>query len=378
MWWDETGVDVDETAGIASPPSQPRITEPPLPDVTKKPNDTVEKAKIPEKVITPEITAKATSTSDVLRCFGSTPDQFKCYREYYGELIAKDGAKPAIIDIKGRYADSFVKSQCHQLMHIIGRASADKYKTVAEAFQEGDPFCWSGYYHGVMEGVALHLGREKLAQSLDIICAGIPGKERFSFDYYNCVHGLGHGIMAILNDELMDTLAMCDNLSGSWEQSSCWSGAFMENIIANGIDHRSKYLKDNDPHYPCDAVDEKYKGVCYIMQTSRMLALTGYDFVRVYALCAAAEEPYINICYQSLGRDASGSTVSDVERTKAYCLLGKDNRQQSNCVIGAVKDFISYFHSDKQAREFCSALPEDLQSICTSTAESYYLSFRPS
>jgi len=56
-------------------------------------------------------------------------------------------------------------------------------------------------------------------------------------------------------------------------------------------------------------------------------------------------------------------------------MLGKGHRQESNCVIGAVKDFISYFHADKQAKEFCSSLPNELKNICLDTAESYYKNF---
>jgi hypothetical protein len=69
-----------------------------------------------------------------------------------------------------------------------------------------------------------------------------------------------------------------------------------------------------------------------------------------------------------------------VARTKAYCLLGTDERQQTGCVVGAVKDFISYFHSDTQAKQLCNSfLAEDknLTDICIFIADSYYKSFTP-
>lgn len=149
----------------------------------------------------------------------------------------------------------------------------------------------------------------------------------------------------------------------------------MENIIADEINHFSKYLKTDDPLYPCNAVDEKYKNTCYLMQTSRMLALVGYDFAKVFDLCSMIGEPHVNTCYQSLGRDASGKTVSDIEKTKSNCLLGKDFRQQSNCVIGAVKDFISYHHSDVEAKKLCASLPRELKETCYSVATNYYRIF---
>lgn len=309
------------------------------------------------------------------QCGGAAYEEFTCWRRYYTDLTQKKGSEAAMADIRSHYIDPFVRAQCHQLTHAVGRVAAERYPSVAVAFAHGDSFCWSGYYHGVMETAVAGVAQADVAKKLDTFCSEIPGKERFSFDYYNCVHGLGHGAMAILHNELPQSLELCDNLSGAWEQRSCWSGAFMENIIADEVNHFSKYLKADDPYYPCDIVKDMYKGTCYLMQTSRMLALTGSDFKKVFALCADAEEPYAEACYQSLGRDASGRSVSDPAATKKTCMLGESERARTNCVIGAVKDFISYHHSDIQAKVLCASLPQELQETCYSTAKNYYILF---
>jgi hypothetical protein len=186
---------------------------------------------------------------------------------------------------------------------------------------------------------------------------------------------MGHGVMFFNNYELFQALELCDNLKGAWEQSSCWSGVYMENVIADGFEHTTSYLKPDDPLYPCDAVSDKYKNTCYLMQTSYMLKVTGHDFKKVFELCGQAGEPYIDTCYQSLGRDASGQSLSNVDTTARICSLGKDGRQQVHCLIGAVKDFISYYHSDVQARQLCTVAPKELQKICTDTVDSYYATF---
>jgi hypothetical protein len=111
------------------------------------------------------------------------------------------------------------------------------------------------------------------------------------------------------------------------------------------------------------------------MQTSYMLRVKGGDFSEVFSLCRTVPAPNDVICYQSLGRDASGQSVSDPVRTKDSCLLGPDETAQSNCVVGAVKDFISYHHSDIQAKSFCEMLPANLSEICMNTAKSYYKIF---
>lgn len=303
-------------------------------------------------------------------------EKLGCYDKFYRTIVLNDSVAAAFKDIRTRYdTDPFFKSECHQLTHVIGRTAAQKFGRVEEAFVNGDAFCWSGYYHGVMEGISQIKGLPNFKETINDICKNIPGKESFSFDYYNCVHGLGHGVMTLSYNNLFSSLALCDGLTGGWEQSSCWSGAFMENVIADGRDHKTTYLKPEDPLYPCNAVENRYKNTCYLMQTSYMLRVSGGNFSKVFELCRTVGDTYINTCYQSLGRDASGQSISDKGRTRATCLLGQDFREQSNCVIGAVKDFISYFHSDKEAYALCDSLSNELKDVCHPTVLSYYKAF---
>ncbi len=317
---------------------------------------------------------KTSSSSLPAVCTGSEFDIFRCYQTYYDDLVKRSGVRAATADLRNRYGAPFIKAQCHQLSHIIGRAAVSLYPVVADAYREGDSFCWSGYYHGVMEAIVAGESPEQVVARIDGICSGIPGKDRYSFDYYNCVHGLGHGLMAISQNELPQSLEACDRLTGGWEQSSCWSGAFMENVMVDERNHFTKYLKADDPLYPCDGVGDRYKSTCYLMQTSRMLKMVGYNFTKVFELCRTVEAPYVDICFQSLGRDASGQSVSDVERTSSICRLGRDARERQHCITGAAKDFISYLHSDTRARELCATNPE-WEASCLATVEGYYRLF---
>jgi len=309
-------------------------------------------------------------------CTGPDAADWDCYDTYYNDLTRAHGVPAAFADLKARYGtDGYVASQCHPITHVIGRAAAQDAANVSEAYRMGDSFCWSGFYHGVLEAIIARIGNENLIKELDGICADIPGKERYVFDYYNCVHGLGHGIMAATDNELFDSLGTCDHLTGRWEQASCASGVYMENVIVDGKLHVTKYLNPEDPVYPCNKSPEKYKQTCYLMQTSYMLKVVGGDFRKVFERCAAVEKPYDITCYQSLGRDVSGQSISDVETTRRHCLLGHDAPARTHCFIGAVKDFISYYHSDVQARELCRAIAPDYDATCFETVEDYYRSF---
>ena len=107
------------------------------------------------------------------------------------------------------------------------------------------------------------------------------------------------------------------------------------------------------------------------MQTSYMLKVNNQNFKETFSLCKKADEGFEDICYQSLGRDAASFYVNNAQGTTNLCLLGENFKQQSNCVIGAVKDFISYFHGDKEAKYLCSLFQEGLEQTCTATAIEY-------
>jgi hypothetical protein len=119
-----------------------------------------------------------------------------------------------------------------------------------------------------MEAIIVEMGIESVPKELNSICSNLPGRDTRSFNYYNCVHGLGHGLMYVEGHNLFKALELCDKLTDDWDSESCYGGVYMENVIANGKDHISKYLKEDDLLYPCNVVDEKYKQQCYLMQSS--------------------------------------------------------------------------------------------------------------
>ncbi len=328
------------------------------------------------------------TTSKSKRSVISTADSFQykcksdaesllCMEQQYKTFTKNHGVPAAFTKLKAAYAiNPSVKTYCHQLSHVIGRTEADMVKNVDEAYSKGDNFCWSGYYHGVMESIVVKIGAKNLPAKLPTICAAIKAQKPYSFYHYNCVHGLGHGVMDVTDSNLFASLKMCDLLSNTWEKESCYGGVFMENEMDEvNPDHHSNYLKADQPMYPCTVVEQQYKYQCYLMQTSHALRVANYDFATVFTECSNIDATYIDVCYQSLGRDASGNSSSNVDKTKANCMLGANSDAQTNCIIGAVKDFVSYYHSDKQANDLCLSLDNSLQQICQTTKTQYYKTF---
>jgi hypothetical protein len=303
---------------------------------------------------------------------------FSCWQNHYKALVIDQSVEKAFVDFRKNYdSNPYVKSNCHQIGHVIGRAAVDRHKTLTETYARGDTFCWSGYYHGAIETIASNIGPDKIVSQLNTVCQTFNEKEQYSFKHYNCVHGMGHGLMAINNGELFDSLKVCQDYQGIWQQESCYGGAFMENVM-NRINpgKTSKYLNNTEPLYPCTAVGNQYKQQCYLMQTSHALSVVGGDFNKVFELCSTVEAPFNDTCYQSLGRDASGQSSSNAQATLDTCMLGKTQDAKRNCFTGAVKDFLSYFDSDVQGLQFCSSIPDAALAVnCKFEAETYYKTF---
>lgn len=307
---------------------------------------------------------------------------YSCYKKELIDLTNDKGPDAALAILKQEYdTNTFIKGECHQLTHVIGRATLDRYKDLGIAYQKGDYFCASGYFHGVSEEIITQKGAAYMFKNAKYVCARFAKTEYHQLDHYNCVHGIGHGLLEAANGDLFMALKSCDTLNDNWEQTSCYSGVFMQNVMIEqspdeSVDHKSAYLRDDDLLYPCTAVDEKYKWGCYIFQSSYAIAKTHSDFPKVFGLCKALDQKYRNVCYGSLGRDASGVSNFEQDRTIAYCNQGPDDEAKLACFKGAAINLIYVYHSDKQAHQLCSALSESFKYACNGGVKDYYRTFQ--
>lgn len=317
-------------------------------------------------------------------CSGALSEDYECHRERYESLARNSGVGAAFDELEEEYKeDEFVRSVCHGLTHAIGQVAAERHGDISSAFGQGDGFCQSGYYHGAMETFVAEVGAGKVLEEAPTICAGLRERSVYHFD---CAHGLGHGFMGVLDNELFESLRACDALTDPWEKKPCYSGVFMENVMIEVISGRpSRYLREDLPLYPCTDVETRYKRPCYRYQTSHALKVRGGSFARVFELCAQVAEAEFRIaCYQGLGGNAAGqgirkhvSNAARSETVDMLCALGKDVEARSNCVTGAVNFLVYYYHDDAQARALCETFDDaqSLRAVCSGAVEEYYASF---
>jgi hypothetical protein len=250
---------------------------------------------------------------------------------------------------------------CHRIAHALGAGALAHYDgDVGPAFADGTAVCWSGYYHGILERAFAGVDEDDLAPVSRRLCESSQVR-RSDFVAYQCVHGLGHGLMIYTNYDMPLSLETCDALSTSWDQTSCTGGVFMENLQTS-YGTRSEWLRDDDPLYPCPTVAERHKLYCYLMVTSRILEVTGGDWQQTVNWCRKAEAAWVATCFQSLGRDASGRSLQKPAEIIRICSLADD--MAGDCVYGAARDITSMDAGARRSAGFCSAVAERMRSRC--------------
>lgn len=284
-----------------------------------------------------------------------------CRRQAFGNVAFKEGARAALDLFEEKMADQPVEADCHRIAHTIGAASLLFYDgSVAKALANGRSTCWSGYYHGVVERSFVGSSRAELPERSREICRD-PDIRKTSFLAYQCVHGLGHGLMIHTSYDLPGSLKVCDQLETAWDGDSCEAGVFMENISSSyGI--KSKWLRDHDLIYPCNTIAEKYKLYCYLMVTSRILEQTGYDWKQAVKWCRKSDKGWVATCFQSMGRDASGNTRQNVPKILELCALAGNMTRE--CIYGAARDITSNDASPRRAKVLCDSATEQHRGYC--------------
>jgi hypothetical protein len=289
----------------------------------------------------------------------------RCYEQALGNLTYYDGPKAAfrVFDQMIR-TDTQFRSGCHRIAHTIGSAALARYKgNVAEAFVRGSSSCASGYYHGILEHSFAQADAQTVPE-LGVVarrlCAD-PQVRNQAYLAFQCLHGLGHGLMIRSGYNLPFSLSVCDRLETGWDQRSCHGGAFMENISSSyGI--RSQWLRDDDLIYPCRTIEEHQKEGCYLIVTSRILGANGYDWKDAARVCRTSDPDWVDTCFQSFGRDAAGVTLFQADRAARLCRLTDD--QAPECFYGAARAIANNHADAASAKGLCELAPKSSKPRC--------------
>lgn len=246
---------------------------------------------------------------------------------------------------------------CHGSAHHLGRMAFAEYGAAA-AFGL-DESCQSGMRHGVMEQLFVGRGIANLADDVDVLCPDASN----AFGRHQCFHGVGHGVMAWTAYELEDALGICGRLSDEAGQRSCYSGVFMENVVSGlsgAVGQRSTYVNAEDPHYPCNALPERYVNDCYWYQTSQMLNVLGQDLGKVAETCLDAPAIGRRSCFGSYGRDVGAMHRGNPYLVVQYCRLPESLMHRGDCIDGAARTLFWDATEQDTGVALCSAVEDPI------------------
>jgi mono/diheme cytochrome c family protein len=289
---------------------------------------------------------------------------FECLEQAFGNLTYNEGPEVALARLeKDSAANAAIQGNCHRIAHRMGSAALSRYKDkVAPAFIAGTPICASGYYHGIIERAFLGQPTDKLDVVARQLCTDSEITSQ-KFLFYQCIHGLGHGLMIYTGYDLPGSLKTCDSLKVDFEQVSCSGGVFMENFNSSyGV--KSKYLRANDPIYPCNKAAERHKAQCYGLVTANLLTRTGYDQRATAEGCRRSEPDWVGICFESFGRDVSGIAQKSASKAIASCRLAGKN--EGDCLYGVAREIVNSDAAGERGARFCGKVDKRHRKRCFS------------
>lgn len=296
----------------------------------------------------------------------STGSQASCYRQVADLFSQQFGLKKtlAIFAANEEYPEIF--SRCHEATHYLSRNEYKSTKSVAAVYSQCDSTCHGGCYHGVLEQYLKdkNLQRDRLDAEFPQVC-GKPEDYVSPLIYNECMHGLGHAAMFVTDMEVPDSLALCDTLPVQEHKERCYSGIFMENSSSStNNEHPGKYIKADDPFYPCNFLEQKYSRLCWRYQSSYFALISKHDWAATAALCQKVPGVYQDDCFRTIGTNQVGFT-QDTRQMRKNCGLMPTPHFQEICLQGIISSFAYRFVGDGEKMEdFCSSVGHQFQEAC--------------
>jgi hypothetical protein len=206
--------------------------------------------------------------TDFSECRGLPDDAARsCYTQMFTRLVSgRDDPRPVVQAI----ADSawseggFVLSNCHGVMHPVGRAYAREAEVTLATLMDylprsNDPGCSAGFAHGLVTGVAPQIDPRRPREA-NTVCADAGTR----YQRYSCVHGFGHAFMRMGGDRLRPALELCAAL-GPRAAPDCAQGVYHDYWFAviGADDARLPGESVTDPRKLCAAQPAAFVRACW-------------------------------------------------------------------------------------------------------------------
>lgn len=292
-------------------------------------------------------------------------EQYEDVKKEFLNLVDKKDPKEALADLRERTkVDNALLRSCHSISHEIGREAYKKYGSFGQAMKYQDEICNSGYFHGIIEA---HFSKSKnIFADMRTVCDAYPIGKYLSWE---CFHGVGHGLMFYSYNDLSKSLELCETYSGSFAESVCADGVFMENFNTDEKLHKSEFVKENDPFYPCKEKSTKHKNSCYLYAPTYYLSINKNYYFDALAWCDGAESNYIDDCVKGVGSQALKNNIKTPKFVEEICMSGQRSKTMW-CIEGMVGLSVNHYGSIDPALQMCEVLEEENKQTCFESVKS--------
>ncbi len=307
-------------------------------------------------------------------------------------VLDSNGLGAALDSLATRAAeDSSLEREGHQLAHALGRRAVVRQNGYAAVIRECRPAFASGCYHGVVEAALHSAGRIDMPE-FERLCRSVEGPGRPG-PAFECIHGLGHGVLGAHRYDMEATLRDCDALSTPRLAVSCHAGAFMEAINAalsaratHGLhqhtaDHTRRApssldIDPSDPYSPCRAYGDRYAASCWLFQGFVILRASAFDPGRALQVCDAAPGGRAARCYESVGHQLTGLLQRGDRWILEQCGKGQA-ALAPHCAAGATLALNAMDWTGSRAVRLCAAAPAEWKETCYRTAADALVDLAP-
>jgi len=124
----------------------------------------------------------------------------------------------------------------------------------------------------------------------------------------------------------------------------------------------SKWLKSNDPIYPCRRIKLRNRATCFLRVTTQSLRTNKFNFAKTVQMCRSLEPKWRLYCFRSFGRDSEHAVGGKVGPTLRLCRLS--GSAEGQCLYGAARTIADRDGNTHLAAELCQAADPRRQAGC--------------
>ncbi|HUQ85211.1 MAG TPA: hypothetical protein VM077_02705 [Candidatus Limnocylindrales bacterium] len=299
--------------------------------------------------------------------------KLSCYRQRMEVLALKNGRDYTYQVLSGIQKSDPDAKNCHFIGHGIGEGLYKKSPTdIARLISESNEICGHGELMGIMEEYVVSYGKKGIEKKDVINLCGLE-------PYKDCNHAVGHMMLVISNNDLVNSKDLCQGLGEKSQIFMCYQGMIMERFVGEALRDHELTSESSDE---LAAKLPEYKKFCE--QQSGQMLLACWREIAHPAFLYFERDPdqILKFCSTSSSRDAmrlcmvhsmqeiSGSKNYDLVSLKKDCDTGAeyDPEFKSKCyqlLVSIKLNFISPEDS-RDLIPFCNSLVSDEVATCYS------------